>query len=589
MKKFSLITILALFLCAISVYALSSFKIVENSVNLAGKTTDSPLQGDFQVNNTGTEDLAIEFTDYELSDGTNFLYITNLDNIINLGNGTTQPVTFSVVIPDQQTPGLYTGTLTATSNASIPTDSIIINVDVTPTYSVSTDPESEMNLGSASLNTTYTKTFDITNTGNDDITNVNFDFSDTDFDFQANKSNFILAVDATETIKFNITIPADYSTGNLTLGSVNLDSSELNIDLFGIEAEVGGGLIIEDLDVFLTTRIKRGPDGILRSDSGSDIDVYDGRSLNFDPETAGPESEIRFNFNIENTFTDKDNVDINDISIKVTIEEIDDGEDIEEESDEFDLDPDSSRDTDVIIRIPLSVNVGVYDIIIDVEGEDDNGNKHTAQMNLEIDIDKEPRDVIISEASLFPEKLKCSGSTTLTATIKNIGKRIEDHAKLEITNKDLNINVVNSNIILEEDPFDEEDEFTKRVTINVDKNTEAKRYPISVKAYLQEEILWETKIVYLTVEACSGVQEEIEEDEVPEEEEEEINETEIVENVEEEEEEITEGEETPVLEPVTTTEVPLTKRPAFWFLIIALNIIVIAVVALLVVKIIERK
>ncbi len=567
MKKFPIITILALFLFAISVSAVPNFSIVEDSVNLTG-TVGQTKSSSFTVNNTGTTNLDINFTGYTLTKGSDQLSISDLSNITNLTNGATQSKTFSVVIPSQKPVGLYTGTLTATSNASN-TDTITINVNVTPTYSVSTEP-SEMNLGSATLNTTKTSAFNITNIGNADIISISFGFSDSDFNLQANKTNFTLAFNKTEAIRFNITIPADFSTGNVTLGKVKLISNELNIDLFVIKANVGGGLIIEDLDVFLITR---------KSESGSDLDIDDGRKLNFDPENAGPGSELRFNFNIENTFADDQDIDINDIIIKVTIEEIDDGEDIEEESDEFDLDSDTNQDVDVFVNIPLSVNEGIYDVVIEVEGEDVNGNKHTVQMNLKLDIDKEGRDVIISKLSLFPETVKCTGSSTLTATIKNLGSRIEDDAKLEIVNSDLNINFVQRNIELEEDPFDVDNEFTKSIIINVGKGIEARTYPIEVKAYIQEEILWETKTINLVVEDCAGEQEE-----------EEINETEeTLESGVEQEEEIIEGEEIPVLKPATTTEVSLTKRPGFWAAIIVLNIIVIAGIAFLIMKFVVKK
>ena len=587
MRKLPLLTILTMLLCAIGVYAEASFEIIEDSVDLSG-THAKTLSGSFTIDNTGTEDLAIDFTSSTLTDGGDPLAISGLSNIGNIASGSSETVSFSVAIPDKQKPGSYTGTITAESGAL--SDTITINVDVTPSYTVSTDPASQMNLGSAGLNSTHTETFDITNTGNEDITNIHFEFSDADFNFQADKSDFTLAVDATETIEFNITIPADFSTGNVTLGSVEIASTELNIDLFDVKAEVGGGLEIEDLDVFLTTRIKRKSDGTFGSDTGNDLDVYDTKKLNFDDEDVGPGSELRFNFNIENTFTDKEDVDINDITIKVTIEDIDDGSDIEEESEEFDLRSEETNDIDVYVNIPLSVDVGVYDVIIEVLGEDDNKNEHTAQMNLRLDIDKENTDIIITKASLVPEKIKCAGSSVLTTTIKNLGKRTEDDVKLEIINNDLNINSVQRNIKLVEDPFDDDNEFTKKLTINVDRNTKAGTYPISVKLYIREGILWETTTANLVVEACSGqIQEEEEQEEETEEEEEveEVDETQVVGVGEETEEETIEGEEIPVLEPVTTTEVPFTKRPAFWFILIVLNVIVITGLGFLVVKLIK--
>ena len=205
-----------------------------------------------------------------------------------------------------------------------------------------------------------------------------------------------------------------------------------------------------------------------------------------------------------------------------------------------------------------------------------------------MDINKESRNIIINKAELFPAKIKCSGSSTLTTTIKNIGQKVEKQAKLEITSNDLGINFVQKNIELEEDPFGGNDEFTKNILISIDKNTKAGTYPITVKSYLQEEILWETKTVNFVVEAC-GQDEEKEEVKPEPEAVKEINKTEPVEAVKKAEEEISGSEEIPVLAPTTTTEIPLTKQPIFWVGIVLINIAVIAAVAFLVVKAVGKK
>lgn len=576
MNKFPLLAVLAFFLHIIIVNAAPGFNIAEDFVNIT-QQADSTASGSFTVNNTGTTNLDINFTGYALTKGSDKLSIISLSNVTNMGNGTSQSKTFSVTIPKQQAPGLYTGTLTAASNAST-TDTVKVNLNVTEKYDVSFAP-SQIELGSVSLNTTHTKTFSVTNTGNADLTNVTFDFSVSGFNLKSNKTNFVLAFNKTEPITFNITIPASTSTGNVTLGKVKIVSTELIKELVTLLANVGGGLTIEDLDVFLTTR---------NSESGNDLDAADGRKLNFGEENAGPGSELRFNFNIENTFTDNEDIDINDVTVTVTIEEIDEGEDIKEESHEFDLDAEADEEVNIIIKIPLAVDAGIYDILIEVEGEDDSGNAHTDSMKLKLDIDKEPREVIVEQASLFPEKIKCSGTSTLTASIRNIGSRKEDKAMIEIVNKDIGINFAKRNINLEEDPFDEDNKFTQSLIVTVDKNMKPGIYPIEVRSYLQEEVLWETKTANLEVESCTAEQEnktEEEAEELPEE----AEETGTVQVSEGTEEKTKESEEVPVLGPTTTTEVPLTKKPLFWVAIVLLNIMVIGGVAFLIVKAVGKK
>ena len=202
---------------------------------------------------------------------------------------------------------------------------------------------------------------------------------------------------------------------------------------------------------------------------------------------------------------------------------------------------------------------------------------------VKLDVDKEPREVVVEQASLFPEKIKCSGTSTLTATIRNIGSRKEESARLEILNSDLKINYLKREIALEEDPFDTDNKFTQSLVVTVVKDMKAGSYPIEVKSYLQEDVLWETKTANLEVEACGTIEEEqpAEENATVEA----ANETEQVQIAEEEEPRLKESESIPVLGPTTTTEVPLTKKPLFWAAAVALNIIIIGAVGFLIVKV----
>ena len=449
----------------------------------------------------------------------------------------------------------------------------------------------DIDLGSVALGGSAVGVFTLTNNGNVTLNAVQFSFSNSNFGLSFNKTiPFSLANGTSENINFTITIPSVTSTGNTTLGTVSLASTELSRSpLFSVKANVVGGLEIEDLDISLTTRIKHRSDGTLQSGSASDLDVQDGKKLDFGEEDVGPESELKFSFNIENKFKEDDDIDVRDATVKVTIEGIDDGEDIEEESEQFDVDSGKSQDIDVLIGIPLSVAEGTYDVVIEAEGEDTNSNTHTATMNLEMTVKKEAREVIVTTASLFPEKAICGGASTLTAVIKNLGMRIEENAGLEIVNSDLGINYLQSNIELEEDPFDPDNEFRKILTINTNKAaTKSGIYPIIIKAYLQEGIVWETKTANLEVEGCSDVPlaETAEETKVVEEE---TTEAETPAQAEETQEEATEGVKVPVLKPETTTEIPLTKRAGFWLSIIVLNVLVIAGVAYLIIKATGKK
>lgn len=450
---------------------------------------------------------------------------------------------------------------------------IIYSLSVSAAASVS--QLSNIHLGSTGLGIEATREFTLTNNGDVALSNIRFAFSSSQITTEFNKTNFNLAVGQSEVISLNLTIPESFSTGNITLGSVNMTSTQLNTLLFSVSAEVTKGLLIEDLDIFLTTRPMRGSNGLVETKSADDLDVQDGDKIDFDDEEAGPGSEIRFKFNIENTFSESDDVDIEDVTVTLTIDGIDDGDDIDEEFSNLDIDSGKSGEADLYVNIPMSVEEGTYDLLVEIEGEDTNGNVHTEEMDLELSIVKEPRDVIVAEASLFPVKITCSGTATLTATIKNLGKRPEEDAQLGISNSDLGISFIEKNIELEAEPFDGNDEFTKNLPVIISKGTNAGNYPIKVSAYIQENVVWDERTVNLEVGACSDA---AAEEPVQEEPAEEVVE-EVPETTEEQPEEETEGTSVPVLEPETTTELPLTKRPIFWIVLALVNLLVIGAIA----------
>ncbi|MBI2148701.1 hypothetical protein HYU23_03395, partial [Candidatus Woesearchaeota archaeon] len=148
------------------------------------------------INNTGTTGLNINFTGLTLSKGNDKIFVSSLNNITNLANGSSQTQSFSIDIPKQQLNGLYTGTLTANSNASN-SDTISFNINVTPTYDASVG-FSEMDLGTARLNSTHARSFNITNKGNANLTNVSFAFSEDGTNLKSSKTNFVLQFNQTE-------------------------------------------------------------------------------------------------------------------------------------------------------------------------------------------------------------------------------------------------------------------------------------------------------------------------------------------------------------------------------------------------------
>ena len=92
-----------------------------------------------------------------------------------------------------------------------------------------------------------------------------------------------------------------------------------------------------------------------------------------------PGSNITFTLKIENTFSD-DDLELKGVFATMTLEDIDDGADLEEESLEFDLEPGEDFRDDVKFSIPLDVDAGTYNTVIVVEGDDKNGTSHRTEV-----------------------------------------------------------------------------------------------------------------------------------------------------------------------------------------------------------------
>jgi len=311
---------------------------------------------------------------------------------------------------------------------------------------------------------------------------------------------------------------------------------------FSIEVSRQSMLRISDLDVKVGSK----------KDSG----LSDGDSISKDAE---PGSEVSFQFEIENAYTDDDDIEIEDITVTVTIEGIDDGDDLEEESDEFDLKPEKDKNVDLDFTLPLRVESGTYNVLIHVEGEDTENQNYEIEWNLELTVDKESHKVIIENARLNDAELSCYRSTALSVDVLNIGDNEEERARLTISNDDLNLNVV-QNFELSDDVFDEDAEYSYSTMISLDEDFPAGVYPIEIHAYYSSTHLSDTRTIDLIVRDCGELEVE----------EEDTGELVVIER-EEGEAQVPSAVAAPVY---ATTEVDFRESSTYMILLLCLNIIV---------------
>ncbi len=242
----------------------------------------------------------------------------------------------------------------------------------------------------------------------------------------------------------------DTKTGQTTCTvTVNDGYGGTDSNTFTINVNRKSMLQIYDLDVYV--------------DGNKDSNLDDGERIG---KETGPESTIKFDFVIKNLFDEDDeDIEIEDIVIYVTIKEIDDGDDLEEETKEFDLDAEEKSSTkSVEFDLPMDVDEGDYEVEIIVEGEESKSpyTEHRVEWTLTLEVEKEKHDMDLKRAEFDQSTLSCDRETTFYVKLVNFGSSDEDEIILTIQNTALDINIKEEDI-----EIDEGDDWSKSYTITV--------------------------------------------------------------------------------------------------------------------------
>lgn len=268
-------------------------------------------------------------------------------------------------------------------------------------------------------------------------------------------------------------------------------------------AVLAAGLEITEIDVSVdydeayTYRVENRD----RIDSAS-VPIANGSRIGAD---ILPGSNVTFTVRVENTFTG-DDPDIRGVFVTTSIEDIDDGADLDEESIDFDLEPGDDYRFDVKFHIPFDVEAGTYSTVIEAEGEDRNETPYRAEIMLDLEVRKQSHDIRISKVLLNPGVVDCSRKTRLTAEIVNAGSNPENQVALEFKSGNLGINSFDGDIKLEssDEASDEEKTYAKTLNIEVPSFMREGTYPIFINLYWKNFVLFDQKTADLIVRDCAS-------------------------------------------------------------------------------------
>ncbi len=204
--------------------------------------------------------------------------------------------------------------------------------------------------------------------------------------------------------------------------------------------------------------------------------------------------KITFEIEVESRFTDKENVKINGVTVRV---KSDSNIDINEDDSVNDL---SGNDKDTVkleTTTSDTADDGTSDVVITVAGTDEFGAKHGEKMTVRFEVKRNSHEISIPSLSLNPSTVSCESGTNLKINIKNTGRRDESEVYVHVEAQDLSYGKVSDKLSLDKD-----DETSMNFNVPVASSLKPGTYHVNVETYYSTGTLSTSDAVVLTVAAC---------------------------------------------------------------------------------------
>lgn len=442
------------------------------------------------VSNLGNSQLqGVIITFSALTSGSNTIPSSSIvlsDNNFQIAYNGSKEVTVTFNIASTIPAGVYTGNYSVKPNGLTKKTGNLQLTVTEPVYSLSTP--SEVLFSDVERDTTLSKTFVIKNDGDFPLTGITIT-SDANSDYNVAFSNVptTLAVGESKTVTVQIKIPDDENTGVKEIGKINIVSTELTKEI-PLKVNPENMLNVRDLDFYV--------DG-----KDQDVDQNGGDTAELKP---GATVEVRAK--VENLFSSSSGNDLNDVTMNILIEGIDDGDDIEENTGGTRIRADKYETLSLKFDVPLKVDEDTFTTTITIEGEDDNGATHTVTIDMDAEIKKESHDVRITTFTVNPETVTCQKTFQLDTEITNMGTHDEDEVVYTIKSNALGIDLHNGELgdylELSSDYSADDNSLSKTYTLSLPENVKPGTYVIEMRVYRNRNDLEELKTTILTVNKC---------------------------------------------------------------------------------------
>lgn len=228
-------------------------------------------------------------------------------------------------------------------------------------------------------------------------------------------------------------------------------------------------------------------------------------------DNVAPESKLKFQVTVENTFTEAEKVEIQGVSVEVTVDGIDDDDDLEDESNDFDLDPLDDKKVTFNFDVPLEVDTGTYNVKLVAKGRAVNGSNTfdvSANTSFKVEVEKDKHDIWVYRKALTPNTLSCGRAAELDVGLINQGEEDEDDVYLEVSNEALGLKQKVGPFELTEGANDDDVKTSKKFKVLTTKELAPGTYPLTMHVTFDKDSKSKAETVDLTVTACEEKKEE---------------------------------------------------------------------------------
>ena len=331
------------------------------------------------------------------------------------------------------------------------------------------------------------KTFTLTNTGNQTLSNVMLSstastiYHVTFFNVPSTLNpgqSAVITVSGTIPTSFNAVttqcVPSAFSLGNIQTSATN--TTAVFTVTTPLQMQRRNNLEFKHLDVII----------------GADEKSFNnGKNIKM-----SPGDDVTVQATAENTNPDDDGSRIEDIELRVVVDnDFDIDEDVQFDKD---LDPDEEATDSVNFDVERDVDKGKYNAHVSLCGTDEFGALHGEQINGTFEVETKDDDVVITSVN-HPNTLSCGETLNMRIGLENVGDRNQHDVIAHVQNNDLHIDEQIAGI-----EIDENDREDVRFTFTMPRNVADDVYTFEIEAIADDGTVTDTQTSTVELKECTG-------------------------------------------------------------------------------------